>query len=367
MQKILFLLAVLLPLTASAQKPVVQQAAYAGIGGATFQSLGYEARFRNFNKKPDYALGIGLTMRSFGIRPSASVLFGKGSSAFELGLNSSIMFYPNADFAYYNTGLTPYTQSRMFLGYRLQPKNHRFFLQFQYAPLVLSVLNQSVYKYDPSSQSYKSMQETITALNTPFATYSNYAYNPLTVFELRLGINLNRLQDTTTENTAYEAPKNTKLPLQHAFMGGLNFNYFGGLSMAYDLRWRRPQKVDFAADISFKIPNDAYYFTPKFQALALFGEGNACLETGLSLDYLSLNKDYFRQVNSGYNNVVYDYAIIGVPLGFRYQPPKGFFMRIYAMPYRNLLPVINTYPYYSANIPPLISGVSLSTNFGYTF
>jgi hypothetical protein len=361
MQKILLFLIALLPLAASAQKPVVQQATYIGLGGANFQSLGYEARFRNFNKKPDYALGLGLITRSFGLRPSASVLFGKGSSAFELGLNSSIIFYNTLDYNY-NVGSTPYTQTSMFLGYRLQPKNHRFFLQLQCAPLTLGTSNQRAYKYDPLTQSYKQIPgETITTFNTVFAKNPKYTYTSFFPFELRLGINLNRLQDTTTQNTAYEAPKNAKLPLQHGITAGLNFSVGGAIPIAYDLRWRRPQKVDFAGNINLKTGSFNYYnITPELQLLALFGEGNACLEAGLGANYVS-----YQPTSANRNQP--DYVQLGVPLGFRYQPSKGFFMRISASPYRNLLPVINTYPYYSPDLPPLISGVSLSTNFGYTF
>jgi hypothetical protein len=363
MQKILILLIALLPLAASAQKPVVQQSAYIGLGGANFLSLGYEARFRNFNKKPDYALGLGIIHGTFGIRPSASVLFGKGSSAFELGLNSSIIFYSNAGIDYYSVASAPYTQTSMFLGYRLQPKNHRFFLQLQCAPLTLGTSSQRAYKYDPSTQSYKQIPgETITTFNTVFAKNPKYTYTSFFPFELRLGINLNRLKDTTTENTAYEAPKNAKLPLQHGITAGLNFSVGGAIPIAYDLRWRRPQKVDFAGNINLKTGTFNYYnITPELQLLALFGEGNASLEAGIGANYVS-----YQSVYASRNQP--DYVQLGVPLGFRYQPPKGFFMRIYAMPYRSLLPIIpNTSPYYSPNIPPLISGVSLSTNFGYTF
>jgi hypothetical protein len=363
MQKILLFLIAFLPLTASAQKPVVQQSAYAGIGGTNYLSLGYEARFRNFNKKPDYALGLGIIHGKFGLRPSASLLFGKGSSAFELGLNSSIMFYPERFSISYNEYGSLIAENRLFLGYRLQPKNHRFFLQFQYSPLALDIFSEYKAVYDPKTGSLivAAPNKYFAYLSTPLNSSPVYYYNPYSAFELRLGINLNRLQDTTTENTTYEAPKNAKLPLQHAFTAGLNFSVGGAIPIAYDLRWRRPQKVDFAGNINLKIGNFNYYnITPELQLLALFGEGNACLEAGIGANYVS-----YQSVYASRNQP--DYVQLGVPLGFRYQPSRGFFMRISASPYRNLVPVINTYPYYSPDLPPLISGVSLSTNFGYTF
>ena len=318
MKKLIPIFSVLLCVnTLFAQKPVIQQATYAGVGNIKYASMGYEARFRHFYKKPDFSLGMGLTAGSeFGLRPSASVLGGRGSHAFEVGVNSTFIFNTYTfDQKFLNAN-----QTNFFLGYRLQPKNHRFFLQAQMAPV-------RIYKNFAFRQiSYNTYEEGPTEVISIFDKNNNTFF--LNYCELRLGINLNRLQDTTAENSAYEAPKARKLPLQHAFTGELiNSGFNGGLALklGYDLRWRRPKGVDFAGNFSWGISGNFSYINPEIQGLALFGEKKVCFETGLSFTYSQFNNYYA-------NGTIYEYLRLGLPIGVRYQPANGFFMRMYATP-----------------------------------
>jgi hypothetical protein len=103
--------------------------------------------------------------------------------------------------------------------------------------------------------------------------------------------------------------------------------------------------VDFALNLGL---GSGYNGTiASYQALAVFGEGKGCMEAGLGGVTFSNTRN---QLNS--------LTAIGIPIGFRYQPRKGFYFRANM----TTLKVLGTQP--SNNV---FDTMDLGTSFGYTF
>jgi hypothetical protein len=359
MQKLYTLLFLLVATSTFAQKTVLQQAAYTGFSYSSL-SVGYDARFRTTTIKPDFSLGATIiTGYHFGFRPHAAILFGKGSNALEMGVNANFQYSRYNPFYltvqgdklnFIGTSVNPY------IGYRYQPKNKHFFLQIQHAPFMFYNLREYTSNFiNYAGLDYKS--------GVAFALANPYNSNFANHFALHLGMNINRLQDTLpATNSAYEAPKARKLPLQHAFALGFYPNITNyQFSFNYDLRLRIANAPDIALDIAYAPGGGKLDFYNRqhfnYAVLALFGAHSANFEAGVSL-----NTAYF-------NNQVTTYTAysLGIPLGFRFQPnKKDFFMRIYAMPYKQISDSYNSYTNYPEN-SAILDNIYVGTAFGYTF
>jgi hypothetical protein len=362
-----FLFLLLLPAFAFAQKRVVQQAAYAGFG-TPYISVGYDARFRSTTGKPDFALGAGLhpifsnepLLYPFGVGLQASALFGK-THAFEIGVSGNLGFATRWTYEAtsrtvdYRTMLQNMV-ARPLIGYRFQSADKRFFLQAHYHPLILT--NSYVDTYNGT---------TIRGFESKVKTSFNDKEQIIrgAMFALRLGFNLNVLKDTATTNTAYEAPAKDKIVLQHAVTLGLADGLNG--ECMYDLRWRSPNDIDAAINLS-ALPFMYKGYAYSVQALALFLQGKANIEAGLMWQYEHNVYKSLGIVN--YYGYTSNSNFIGLPIGFRLQPRRGFFMRCYAAPFKYVSFEQTSGNGYKPDLKDyhtILDGVRLGVGLGYTF
>jgi hypothetical protein len=355
MQKTIFTLLLLsFSVVMTAQKPIMQQAGYIGINLRSL-SFCYDARFRNSGTKPDFSVGAGLDLPTsyyygpaLGVKAHGSMLLGKSSSSFEVGTNFSLN---NSIYDYYNynnerTKLPMQGEANFFVGYRLQPKNKHFILQIQHHLVGIASPYHHLAPYTPFN--YYTPMRTDLIVYSPYTT-DNYGKHLdwSHAFTLKIGCNINTIAKEGEELTAYEAPKGNAPDLQHAFAGDLHLRpYFTRLGAAYDLRWRRQNQVDFALNLGLA-SGMANSTVTHYQALAVFGEGKGCMEAGLGGVTFS-NARY--QINS--------VTAIGIPIGFRYQPRKGFYFRASM----TTLKVLTT-----QQSDTVFDTMDLGTSFGYTF
>jgi hypothetical protein len=368
MKKILFLLAAL-PALCFAQKTTLQHAAYGGFDFAHsgdlvgYTNIGYDFRLRNKRGVPDFAFGTWLLANTsysdylgsdfFGTGMHGSMLLGKGAHSFELGVNGNIgvstkLYAYDAVKAKSDYRLfARIMEVNPFIGYRYQPKNKRLFFEVQHTPFAFAL-------------NYNNSQNDIKIIS-PYLSSGIGRGFLLTSFGVKLGFNLNLLKDSTAAApAAYEAPTSPKIELQHAFAVSL-------LDIMYDLRWRRADKTDFALDLAYTSVNqvEGYGYRYSAQALGILFEGNASMELGLMWEYKHLEHQYIgRPAYQSSTNL----SFIGLPIGFRLQPRKGFFARCYAAPYKYIS--LENLP---SNSPQLseyktgLDGIRLGIGLGYTF
>jgi hypothetical protein len=359
MKKILFLLAAL-PALCFAQKTEIQHVAY-GEAGVPYTSIGYDMRFRNTGSMPDFALGTWLhsayndqvNASLLGTGIEGNILLGKNTHAFTLGLSSSISLSTRATNYDLLTGYSNYRnalqmiQTRPFIGYRYQPKDKRLYFEIRHNPIRFTTEYNDGYK-----DGY------LARITTPYNN-SNQSFF-WSGFSFRLGFNLNLLKDSTAAApAAYEAPTSPKIELQHAFA-------IGFWDIMYDLRWRRADKTDFALNLAYTpFDGGGLNYNYSAQALGILFEGNANMELGLMWEYRHLELiPLGRPTYQSSTNL----SFIGIPIGFRLQPRKGFFARCYAAPYKYIS--LENLP---SNSPQLseyktgLDGIRLGIGLGYTF
>jgi hypothetical protein len=358
--------------TTFAQK-AVQHAAYVGVQ-YPYLTVNYDARFRNPDHKVDFAVGAGLSTSTpnsnlgvpvTSVGAHGSFLFGKGASAFELGMNS---FYDNYSYTgrlYSNSYNYIYNNSifrinneniafRPFIGYRLQPKNKHFILQIQHSPYIFG------------TQTIKYLDFNNTVINqfagSPYQetnygqpnTYVNWA----AFFALHLGCNINTIKEKASENTAYQAAEKEKITLEHSVAASFMQGYeYANIGLAYDLRLRRPEGVDFALSVGYGLGYSSS-LTQQYEASALFFKGKANLEAGIGV-----HRFYSFYISPNAPKV--PATAIGIPLGFRYQAHRHVFIRTYVMPYKAFYDEDSTRE--NTKSFGFIDGTNWVLNVGYTF
>jgi hypothetical protein len=350
MQKNIFTALFLCAATIShAQKPILQQAGYIGIALRSI-SFGYDARFRNSGAKPDFSLGGGLDLPTsynssnpvLGVKAHGSMLLGKPTSSFEMGINLNLSS-PAYFLGFVQTTPPPQGAADFFIGYRLQPKNKHFILQIQHSLIGIA----SKWHYlSPYYGYYGTIPDLFVyspymPIQTPYGKTSDWTRT----FAIKIGCNINTVaNEGDAPPAAYEAPTGAGPDLQHALTGDLHLAPFlTRIGAAYDVRWRRPNQVDYALDLGLGGGQGSYFH---YQLLAVFGEGKGAMEAGLG------------GINLSFPNSTTTYTAIGIPIGFRYQPRKGFYFRA-SMTTLKLLT--------QQKSDTVFDTMDLGTSFGYSF
>jgi hypothetical protein len=375
LKKSIFIFVIFLPFCLLAQKGVWQESSSLGLQ-FPFAKLNYDARFRTIGS-PDLALGGSLLYsirNNMGLGFNISAIYGRGASCFEIGANNNLAFGSGDDSAIsgggYGTSQIQSISTGFMLGYRYQSPNKRFFLQIQHFPLTMALARTNpINKQAPKT-------DFLLIASIPYYPSNGYISTINSVLGLNIGYNLNFVKDTALvkKPSAYKAEPGEKLNLQHAFTIGL-------LDVAYDLRWRRPEKTDFALNFAYgyegifseNMPTNAY----TIQALSLFREGKTSIETGLEWRYTNRYDYYYNGRFASPTIYTLKTSSIGVPIGFRLQPHRGFFMRLYAAPYKILwvneydIPLAagyyNNFFYRTTLSKNLIDGINIGLGLGYTF
>jgi hypothetical protein len=325
MKKIHFLLLTLLSYSAFAQER--QFATFYELGGDSFQSgLGVDMRNYTSNERVSYSFHATfntgfLWFERYNIQyfspisAGSSFLFGK-THCLELSLSlrprmhtvaknyehpiGSGSFYNNI---YDNVSLDVLPS----IGYRVQPRNGRFFGRFYLSP----------WAFGEKSN----------------AQYGLLNWFPLGTLEhslagLSLGFNLNH----RNEDDVY-----TKKRFRHSIL------LDGMQGLGYDLRVNHTESLDFAGGLTCGINNLSSYNAGdnsdydwrniSLYGTAIVGKRPAAFEGGVQISHARWVQNLYNASTNESFQAISSELILGFPLGFRLQyPNNGLTARVYALP-----------------------------------
>jgi hypothetical protein len=308
-----------------------QKAAFVG----AYTGVGLDYRWRNAKGSPDFSvaanLGSFLLNGNGVIGCSGKMLLGKKHS-FVTGIN---FMNTNTHGAYVSDNTLPNVEpvfSESFgsqqllalqVGYRFQPKNQRFFGEILLAPLGLEFSKGK--------------------LNTN--PYTGFLGQP--PFELRLGINIDRLDDDgkpTNPSAYFDADSSKTVSIQHSIY--LSTPILLGCDARVHGLWQHD--LAFTVNGFHSFAGDAAYANANIAATMLLGKGIVPFEIGLNMAYIrrpiQVQLNAFSPFGSGSD--IHDFIFVpvenltlGLPIGFRYQSAKGgLFLKMTATPFLYLNP-----------------------------
>jgi hypothetical protein len=314
MQKKHFFLAILLFCTNFAMAQRTQTSIYSGI----FSILGLDYRWYNPKGKPDFAASaafgsvLGIQANSF-LVDGRMIFWKKHSLVTGISLYNHFTRYVGRSWVdgsvepvFYES--KSFIQSLSFpIGYRFQKPSQRMWLQVMASPVNLDWENGRF-------------------VGTG---------NGRSFLDVSFGVNLHKKDEkgqNISENTYFDADSTQKIKVQHSIY--LTNPLLLGIALGYDVRLHGLGRYDyaFAVNASSRFQPKQPLATANFAATILFGKDNVPFEIGLNVGMIQCYEP-LQNVDS-YASAPSDNALIGLPLGFRYQSAKGdIFAKMGIMPY----------------------------------